>query len=134
MAYHDKFRLSVHAVILNDEKKVLQLKATYQEKRWGLPGGSLDVGETIHQALLRGCREEIGIDVKILYLSGVYYHQAYDSHVCIFKCAIPPDSKIILSEEHSDYAYFPLEELNAIQRHRIEDCLNFNGTIKSACF
>ena len=51
MAFNDLYRLSSHAVILNERNEVLQLKATYSNRAWGLPGGALDMGETIHEAL-----------------------------------------------------------------------------------
>ena len=53
MTLDDKFRLSSHAVILNPDGQVLLLKADYGAKSWGLPGGALEPGETIHEALLR---------------------------------------------------------------------------------
>ena len=134
MAFDDLFRLSSHAVIVNDENKILLLKATYTDKRWGLPGGSLEPGETIHEALIRECKEEIGLDVKIIYLSGIYFHSQFNSHVCIFRCTIPPNSSIELSSEHSEYKYFSLNELSPVQQHRMKDCLEFDGEIKSAKF
>lgn len=134
MGYYDKYRLSVHAVITNNEGKFLLLKATYAGQNWGLPGGALDPGETIHEALHRECKEEIGHDVDILYLSGIYYHKAHDSHAILFRCNIIGNQPIKLSEEHSEYKYFTLDELSPIQRARIEDCINFDGTVKSAKF
>ena len=135
MAFDDFFRISAHGVFTNPEGKILLLKATYADKRWTLPGGSLDPGETIHEALLRECQEELGIkEVKILYLSGVYFHQAFHSHTCIFRCQMSEHSQIVLSEEHSEFGYFDLADLSEVQRHRIMDCLSFNGEIKSAKF
>lgn len=60
LAFHDFYRLSSHAVICNAQQQVLLLKATYVDQAWGLPGGALDMGETIHEALIRECQEEIG--------------------------------------------------------------------------
>ena len=79
MAFDDKFRLSSHAVILNSIGEVLLLKADYGAKSWGLPGGALEPGETIHEALIRECREELGSDILINYLSGVYFHHRLKS-------------------------------------------------------
>jgi 8-oxo-dGTP diphosphatase len=134
MAFDDQFRLSVHAVITNGDDKVLQLKSTYDGERWGLPGGALEPGETIHDALIRECQEELNATINILYMSGMYFHKAYNSHACIFKCEILDSKNIKLSAEHSEYKYFSLEELSAIQRHRVLDCLQFDGKIKSAKF
>ena len=68
MAFDDFYRLSSHAVILNENNEVLLLKATYANCAWGLPGGGLDMGETIHAALIRECKEELGCDIHIDYL------------------------------------------------------------------
>lgn len=134
MAYNDLFRLSAHAVMTDQEGRVLQLKAAYGEKNWGLPGGSLEPTETIHEALIRECREELGVDIQILYMSGMYFHKIYHSHACIFRCEILKNNKIKLSDEHCEYRYFYLDELTDVQRKRVQDCLQFNGQVKSAKF
>ncbi|WP_444891873.1 NUDIX hydrolase [Microbulbifer sp. TRSA001] len=134
MAFDDSYRLSAHAVITNPYGEVLQLKATYAERRWGLPGGALDPGETAHEALVRECHEELGKEVQIEYLSGVYYHNAYNSHVFIFRAHFTSGGSCVLSDEHSHWAYFPLDRLSEVQRHRVEDCLSFNGIVRSAKF
>ncbi len=134
MAFEDKYRLSVHAVIANTENQILQLKATYNDKSWGLPGGALEPGETIHEALQRECKEELGIKVKIRYMSGMYYHSFYNSHACIFRCDLHDGVTIKLSHEHSEFRYFSIEELSKIQQQRVSECLDFNGFVKSDKF
>ncbi|UCX04470.1 NUDIX hydrolase [Shewanella sp. HL-SH8] len=134
MAFNDMFRLSAHAVITNDEGQVLQLKATYGAKHWGLPGGALELGETIHQAVIRECLEELGCDIAIDYLSGVYYHGAYQSQVFIFKCNIMDVTMIALSSEHSEYQYFDIADLSTVQQIRVKACLDFSGKVDSKVF
>ena len=137
MAFDDKFRLSSHAVILKQgvrELSVLLLKANYGDCAWGLPGGALESGETIHEALLRECREELGVTVQIKCLTGVYYHQAYDSQAFIFLCELDDSHCICLSEEHSEYQYTPISTLSKIQKQRVEDCLNYDGVVISRKF
>lgn len=134
MGYDDWFRLSAHAVFTDENGHVLQLKATYGEGRWGLPGGALDHDEAVHDALRRECLEELGVDIEILYLSGVYYHTQPQSHVFIFRCGLPPSAAIRLSPEHEAWQYFPLDDLSRVQRKRVEDCLGFDGEVRSACF
>jgi 8-oxo-dGTP diphosphatase len=134
MAYDDKYRLGVHAVITNPEGHVLLLKATYGNYDWVLPGGGVDPGETIHHALHRECQEELGVDVTVLYLSGMYFHPRYDAHACVFRCEMLPPATIQLSTEHSEYRYFPVTELSLMQQQRIGDCLQFDGQVKSAVF
>ncbi len=48
MAFEDLCRLSAHAVITDEAGRVLLLKATYGALSWGLPGGALEPGETMH--------------------------------------------------------------------------------------
>ncbi|MCJ8339688.1 MAG: NUDIX domain-containing protein [Pseudomonadales bacterium] len=134
MAFKDEFRLSCHAVIFNQQQQVLLVRATYGSCGWGLPGGALEPGETIHQALDRECKEELGIQVQINYLSGVYFHSAFNSQAFIFSCEVFDDAGIVLSCEHSAYKYSPVDELSEIQQTRINDCLNFSGYVKSAAF
>lgn len=137
MAFNDTFRLSSHAVITNDRGQVLLLKANYGNFAWGLPGGALEPGETIHEALLRECKEELGLEVNIQYLSGVYYHSAFQSQAFIFRCELVqpfPDTAICLSHEHSEFAFHNIDTLNEVQQQRIKDCLNFNGVVMSAKF
>lgn len=78
MSYKHKFRISAHAIIVDDDKKILLLKQTYGDKKWGLPGGSPEPPENIEDTLLRECKEELGCNVEIEYLSGVYFHRKYD--------------------------------------------------------
>ena len=137
MGFHDMYRMSSHAVICNQHGQILLLKANYAEHAWGLPGGGLDVGETIHEALIRECQEELGCDIDIQYLSGVYYHSAVNSHAFIFRCELKnmtENIKIQLSHEHSEYDWFDLASLSEIQKVRVQDCLAFNGKVMSRAF
>ncbi len=58
-------RVSVKAVIIQDDK----LLVTKNTDPWGifylLPGGGQMPGESLHEALKRECREEIGVEVEI---------------------------------------------------------------------
>lgn len=134
MAFHDLYRMSSHAVISNDQNQILLLKATYADLAWGLPGGALDQGETVHEALLRECREELGCEIRLDYLSGVYYHSVVNSHAFIFRCHILDPFVIRLSDEHSEYRWFEISALSKVQQIRVQDCLNFNGTVISRSF
>lgn len=134
MAFQDLYRMSSHAVIQNTEQQVLLLKANYANAAWGLPGGGLDMGETIHNALYRECLEELSCEIEMEYLSGVYFHQAVTSHAFIFKCKLKPNALIQLSAEHSEFAWFNVEELSKVQKIRVEDCLKFNGQVLSCSF
>jgi len=134
MAFDDMYRLSSHAVITNDHNQVLLLRASYGDKSWGLVGGALDPNETIHEALIRECFEEIGCEIQIKYLSGVYFHSAFNSQAFIFRCELLTNHKIKLSSEHTEFKYEDIENLSDVQKQRVSDCLNFDGDVNSAKF
>jgi mutator protein MutT len=58
--------VSVGAVIV-DEARVLLIKRGQAplQGRWSLPGGVVEVGETLRDALVREVREETGLDVDV---------------------------------------------------------------------
>ncbi|MCU9614985.1 NUDIX domain-containing protein [Caldibacillus lycopersici] len=128
------YRFGAHAIILNAEGQVLLLKRTYGNKGWSTPGGGIEPGETIHDALIRECIEELGVEVKDPILTGVYYHSNVQSQVAMFRCFLPKGKEIKLSEEHSEYKWFPLEQLGEIQRIRVNDAMEYNGRVISRSF
>jgi len=58
--------VSAHALIFR-EGRVLLVKRAHppSQGRWSVPGGAIEVGETIHDATRREVREECGIEVKV---------------------------------------------------------------------
>ncbi|MBY6036907.1 NUDIX domain-containing protein [Fictibacillus nanhaiensis] len=134
MAFNDTFRFGAHAIIFNYEGRVLLLKRTYGNKGWSLPGGSVEPGETVHQALYRECREELGIEFRDAILTGIYYHSALNTQAAMFRCSIPKDAEINLSSEHSDYKWMDLSEISETQRIRALDALEFQGHVVSRAF
>lgn len=76
--------LSVDGIIeLCDEQGVLLGVVCIERKNpphgWALPGGFVDVGETVEHALIREMKEETSLDVTILSLLGVYSDPARDA-------------------------------------------------------
>lgn len=131
---HEKFIVGAHAIIVNTEGKVLLLKRTYGDFGWSLPGGGVERGETIHQALIRECQEELGVDVQNVLMTGFYYHSHLNAQVAIFRCSLPEGAEIQLSHEHSDYRWTPLSQLNEVQRIRAVDAMQYSGEVISRAF
>ncbi|MCW9024668.1 MAG: NUDIX hydrolase [Gammaproteobacteria bacterium] len=54
------------------ERPIILIERKYPPLGWALPGGFVDVGETLEQAAVREAREEITLDVNLKCLLGCY--------------------------------------------------------------
>jgi len=62
---------SVNVVVVNDAGEILLIRRSDNDK-WALPGGAIDLGESVAQAAIRETREETGIDSEITGIVGIY--------------------------------------------------------------
>lgn len=58
--------------VLDDSGRVLLQRRGEAGGPWGLPGGALELGETLEAAAVRETREETGLEVRTEELLGVY--------------------------------------------------------------
>lgn len=69
-------RLSIYAVIV-ENNQILMVRTN--NDKWYFPGGGANVGESLHDALKREAREELGVEVEVgelLYADDmIYYHE-----------------------------------------------------------
>lgn len=114
-------KLAAHAVVLDGRGRVLMLRSRYADA-WMLPGGGLKPGEHVDEALRRECREELGVDVVIERLTGLYYHEPSAAYVAIFRCALG-EGEIRLSHEHTERRWMDLAEVPERLRAMVEDSL-----------
>lgn len=67
----DRHSVSVAAVVVNEQGQVLVIKRR-DNGAWQLPGGVLELGETIQDGVRREVAEETGVRVEPGPLTGVY--------------------------------------------------------------
>ena len=116
--YPDRPLLGVGAVIVRDERVLVVRRLNPPlQGQWSIPGGLVETGETIKQALIREIREETGLAVEPIELievferilrdteSRVQYHFVVIDYLCR-----------ILSGEAS-----PRTDVSEIQWTRLED-------------
>src|SRR5436305_14801630 len=63
------FRVGVYAVIFNEEGVLLAHRRDIDW--WNLPGGGMEAGETVDEAICREVRDETGLEVEVAQLVGV---------------------------------------------------------------
>ena len=65
--YPDRPFVGVGAVIVDEAARVLLVKRRFEPLagQWSLPGGAVDVGETLEACVIREMREETGLDVEV---------------------------------------------------------------------
>lgn len=71
VARANQIRPGVAAIIANGAGKIL-LQQRSDNGLWGLPGGSVEIGESVRDAVVREVREETGLTVEVVRLIGVY--------------------------------------------------------------
>jgi ADP-ribose pyrophosphatase YjhB (NUDIX family) len=57
-------RVRVTGVVVEDGRILLLNQDTDTGRSWSLPGGKLEAGETLAQALVREMKEETGLDIE----------------------------------------------------------------------
>lgn len=118
------FRIGVNALIFEDDRVLLALRKDIDW--WNLPGGGMEPGETVEEALYREVREETSLEVAIDRLVGVYSKPQKQEVVLTFLCHVTGGT-LTPTEESRDCCFFPIDELpeNTLPKHRqrIEDAL-----------
>jgi len=111
------FQVFSVAIIFNIDKKILLVKTTYNRFHpWGLPGGSLEYGETAEASLLREICEETSLQIEIERLLFVKTW-APDRMGLYYLCRVT-NGEFRPSDEVSELGYFSPDHLPDV---RLED-------------
>lgn len=135
--------VAVGGIVEDHQANILLVKT--KDGGWVFPGGQVEVGENLTDALFREIKEESGIEVKVSHLIGIYsntgIHKWYDGVTDVptkvmldFVCQ-PIGGKLSVSDETTDSRWIAKDEvLNLIKapayQTRYKAYLQHNGEIR----
>lgn len=103
---------TVGALILNRQGQVLLAKSSKWQNRFTLPGGHIELGETVEDALKREIKEEVGLEIKnirfLQFQEAIYSPEfIYRKHFVFldFLCEAKTDRVQIDNKEIQDFLW-----------------------------
>ena len=108
--------LAIDALIVCDLKLaqgVVLIKRKNPPYGWALPGGFVDIGETVEQAVVREAKEETNLDFAIDDLAGIYSKPDRDprGHTVSIVYAGKAAGEMIAKDDATEIGVFSIFEL-----------------------
>jgi mutator protein MutT len=125
--------LIVHALIYNDDSKVLIIKRSKANdilpEYWDIPGGTLEDGEDPATGAIRETKEETNLDVQNFSLffqkSNIDAAKKKQFVTLVFAAKYPGGEVKLNSEEHEEYAWIDSSEVGKYKIvDYLQECLN----------
>jgi 8-oxo-dGTP diphosphatase len=139
---HDLLILTAAGACIRDERgRVLILRRAEEKNLWSVPGGGMEPGERLQEAVVREVREETGLEVEPVALIGVYSSPEYiftypngdrvQPIISFFECCVVGGALRPDMEEIVDARYVgPDDELPPLMRcclAKVRDAFAFQG-------
>jgi 8-oxo-dGTP diphosphatase len=104
-----RFSVSVAAAVVRDDGKMLAIQR-HDNGHWEPPGGVMNVGEALAEALVREVREETGYTVSVGTVSGIYQNMNRQIVALVFRCEIDAGEATV-SDESSRVEWLTQDEI-----------------------
>lgn len=112
MDHESMHSVSVAGVILDDHGRALLIQRD-DNGHWEAPGGILERDEDIASGLIREVREETGLDVEPVALTGVYKNMTRGIVALVFRCRAV-GGRLTTTEESSAFRWVTADEVQAL--------------------
>ena len=103
--------LGAASVIRDDHGRILLVKHSYGELNWELPGGQGEAHESAEETARREAREEVGVELHIDRLTGVYWEPESDAHHFVFLARSNGAARVHDRIEITDVGWFDPSDL-----------------------
>ncbi|MDQ1912630.1 NUDIX hydrolase [Paenibacillus sp. GD4] len=107
-----KHIVSVSALVMNEKNEVLLLRTHWRSDTWEMPGGNVEVGEPLDEAICREFLEDTRIVIRPIGITGVYYNATKHVLAVVFKADYVSGDIKIQPEEIKEARYIELNESN----------------------
>src|SRR5439155_66810 len=94
------------SVIVDGHGRILLVKHGYGELNWELPGGRGEANESAEDTARREAREEVGVELEIDRLTGVYWEPEQDMHHFAFRAASTGEARVHDRSEITEIGWF----------------------------
>jgi len=103
--------IGVSAVVFNEDKTKVLVQKREDLKIWTIPGGAVEPNESLTEAVIRETKEETGIDVEPIKISGIYLRDIrfLEGLNITFVCN-PIGGRLTTSKESIKVAWMPIEK------------------------
>lgn len=103
-------------LIFNPEDKLFLMKSHKWKNKWVVPGGHIELGETIEESLIREVKEETNLDIyniEFICFQEFIYDDLFwkKRHYIFFDYACKTDStEVKLNSEAQEYTWLSVED------------------------
>ena len=119
--------IATRAVVFDNKGQLLLIRRR-DNKRWAMPAGAMELGESINECLFREVQEESGLDVNAATLFAIWsdpkktsivthYGDPYQLIVFVFRVDEWSGELVSQTDETVDSGFFPLDALPEIAPH-----------------
>jgi mutator protein MutT len=132
---HGRPVVAVSALVVDDDRLLLVRRGPGPAGgSWALPGGKVEAGETVAEAVVRELEEETGLEGVCDGLVGVHEHVDDDAHYVIlaYEVLLPSGDEPVAGTDAAEAAWVPLDDLGEVRLVRgLAEFLHDHGVLST---